>query len=92
MGMFDSFIDESGHEWQTKAFGCSLERWRVGDAVPDAPPDCQVEVIGGGSEWGRFVWSLATIREGRFEGAGEPRKAWLTCIDYTGVRGGYGDE
>jgi hypothetical protein len=46
MGMFDSFYDPGGREWQTKAFECDLVVWRVGDPFPaDGCASFQVEVI-----------------------------------------------
>ena len=47
MGMFDSFYDDQGREWQTKAFDRALDEWRVGDPFPaDGLVSFQVEVIG----------------------------------------------
>lgn len=48
MGMFDSFRDAHGREWQTKAFDCDLNVWRVGDQFPTGGRGAfQVEVIHG---------------------------------------------
>ena len=33
MGMFDSFIDRVGREWQTKELDCRLLVWRLGDKI-----------------------------------------------------------
>ena len=33
MGMFDSFIDRVGREWQTKELDCRLLVWRLGDTI-----------------------------------------------------------
>jgi len=48
MGMFDSLFDSKGREWQTKAFDCLLDEYRVGDLMPEADASTyQVEVLGG---------------------------------------------
>lgn len=33
MGMYDSFIDRTGREWQTKELDNTLQVWRPGDKV-----------------------------------------------------------
>ena len=33
MGMYDSFIDRVGREWQTKELDCTLRVWRLGDKI-----------------------------------------------------------
>lgn len=33
MGMYDSFIDRVGREWQTKELDCTLQVWRLGDKI-----------------------------------------------------------
>ena len=45
--MFDSFYDEEGNEWQTKAFDCRMKQYRCGDLLPSVIGDYQVEVFGG---------------------------------------------
>ena len=45
--MFDSFYDEDGNEWQTKAFDCMLKSYHCGDLLPSVIGDYQVEVFGG---------------------------------------------
>jgi len=67
MGMFDSFFDAKGNDWQTKAFGRTLEQWEVGSEIPGAHPlPFQVEVLGGEiNAPGDFVESFVTIRDRR---------------------------
>lgn len=33
MGMYDSFIDRVGREWQTKELDHALQVWRLGDTI-----------------------------------------------------------
>lgn len=33
MGVYDSFIDRTGREWQTKELDCALQVWRLGDRI-----------------------------------------------------------
>lgn len=33
MGMYDSFIDHEGREWQTKELDCTLQIWRPEDKI-----------------------------------------------------------
>lgn len=33
MGMYDSFIDRAGREWQTKELDSTLQVWRLGDKI-----------------------------------------------------------
>lgn len=33
MGMYDSFIDRTGREWQTKELDNALQVWRPGDTI-----------------------------------------------------------
>lgn len=33
MGMYDSFIDRTGREWQTKKLDKALQTWRLGDTI-----------------------------------------------------------
>lgn len=35
MGMFDSFYDNNGNEWQTKAFDCTLASTEITERVPE---------------------------------------------------------
>ena len=64
MGMFDTMFDAKHNDWQTKAFGRSLEQWSVGDVIPGSHPlPFQVEVLGSDIEDdGDFVESFATVR------------------------------
>lgn len=85
MGMFDSFIDEAGHEWQTKAFERNLDVWMIGDAVPgDGAESYQVEVVGGGRE--DFRDSLATVRGGILASVDDERDPSLPLLAYYGGR------
>lgn len=96
MGMFDSLY-KGDEEWQTKAYGCSLICYRVGDEMPrmlggyqlgaelaePAPDDYQVEVLGGGSrEESRD--SFATIRSGVLVSIDDTRDPTLPLADYSG--------
>lgn len=81
MGMFDSFYDARGDEWQTKAYGCSLERWDVGATIPGPPIDYQAEVIGG-ANYGH-LWKYATIRAGVLTSAGDERDESLPLCLYS---------
>lgn len=82
MGMFDSFYDANGVEWQTKAYGRSLDRWDLGDIVPGPPVDYQSEVIGGPNHACR--WKYATIRAGVLASAGDERDERLPLQLYAG--------
>lgn len=86
MGMFDSMYDAAGDEWQTKAFYCDLDSYRVGDAMPDVDkPDFQVEVLGGrGTSPREFLDSYATIRDGILTSINDPRDETLPLRDYFG--------
>jgi hypothetical protein len=82
MGMFDSFYDAKGIEWQTKALGRSLDRFDIGDYVPGPPIDYQAEVIGGPlTERGQ--WKFATIRGGYLASAGDDRDESLPLMEYS---------
>lgn len=85
MGMFDSFMNRRGIEWQTKAFGRSLERWQIGDEIPSAPFDHQVEVIGGYPEFKESVDSYATIRGQRLHSVPGPRNESLPLLGFNGT-------
>lgn len=81
MGMFDSFYDADGNEWQTKAYGRSLDRWDIGDVVPGPPLDYQAEVIGGPRD--TYLWKYATIRNGVLVSAGDERDESLPAMLYS---------
>jgi hypothetical protein len=83
MGMFDSFYDANGDEWQTKAFACLLERWEIGDAVVGQSIDFQVKVFGG-PRLERSEDALATIRGGRLVAVPDERDESLALMDYHG--------
>lgn len=85
MGMFDSFYDAKGREWQTKAFGNQLAAWRVGDPISSAPIDHQVAVYGtdgGTQEWAD---SFATIRGGKVAEVPAERDESLPLLDAYGT-------
>jgi hypothetical protein len=88
MGMFDSFYDETGREWQTKAFDCGLDVWEIGDRFEsEGPQTFQVEVLGSDYSKGSredFRDSFATIRNGVVEAVDVPRDDTLPLIDYGG--------
>ncbi|WP_336698160.1 hypothetical protein [Curtobacterium sp. USHLN213] len=82
MGMFDSMIDADGREWQTKAFGRALERWRVGDQVPADDSDFQARVLG--DEAFGYKYALATVRDGVLTEVPAERDPLLLLVDYQG--------
>ena len=83
MGMFDSLYDSKGREWQTKAFDCLLDEFRVGDPMPDADASTyQVAVLGGKN--GEFIESFATVRDDVLEQVPATRDIRLALIDYCG--------
>lgn len=82
MGMFDSFYDAKGNEWQTKAFGCNLDKFHIGDIVPVLPSVFQVEVIGGDD--GKWRNSYVTIRNGVVVSVDDLRDDNLPLVSYTG--------
>ena len=88
MGMFDSLYDDDNNEWQTKAFDCVLDRFRVADPMPDVcESDYQVEVLGDrkrGSSEREFIESYATIRSGILMSINDPRDESLILRDYGG--------
>lgn len=86
MGMFDSFYDAEGGEWQTKALGRVLSRWDIGDPV-QVPFDCQMEALG--EVDGEFVYGLATIREGVLRQVPAARDHTLPLIPYGGLGATY---
>lgn len=81
MGMFDSLFDTKGNEWQTKAFGCILDRFEIGDRIVSVG-DFQVEVCGG--EDPPFEDSFATIRAGVLAAVPVDRDPQLPLMDYHG--------
>lgn len=83
MGMYDSFYDAEGNEWQTKAFDCELESYGMGDELPYLGTDTyQVEVLGGYRQ--PFIDSYATIRDRRLASTNGERDETLPLIDYHG--------
>lgn len=89
MGMFDSFYDADGHEWQTKAFDCELDVWRIGDSfTADCGLSFQVYVLGstGSTLNGTYETfeSLATIRDGVVAAVPDERDESLFLLDYSG--------
>jgi hypothetical protein len=91
MGMFDSFYDAEGLEWQSKALACLLNRYDIGDDVPGPPIDYQMELIGGYDEArpDRCYWVFATIRDGRLADLPCDRDTALPVLAYSS---GWGDE
>jgi len=83
MGMFDSFLDAAGNEWQTKALGRSLTRYKIGDAVNAPPLDHQMQILGGPSNK-TDRHSFATIRNGRLAEVPAERDEALPMVDYFG--------
>lgn len=83
MGMFDSFYDEHRNEWQTKALGRSLARWRIGDEMP-VTFDCQMEGIGRDHPGVPEV-AYATVRQGVLVAVGKVRDEGLPLIPYGGL-------
>lgn len=82
MGMFDSLYDKDRTEWQTKAFGCVLASYQLGDALPGPPIDYQLDICGG--PHGAYEDSHATIRGGILEALDVPRDHSLPFMDYHG--------
>jgi len=81
MGMFDSFYDTVGGEWQTKALGQCLDQYGIGDAVPGPPIDYQMKVLGG-PDGGPWEYAYATIREGDLASLPDERDESLPLRDY----------
>lgn len=80
--MFDSLRDADGDEWQTKAFTCDLDTYRIGDAITSEPPlTYQVKVLGGSPE---FIHSYATVQNGVLASVPVPRDQHLPLLDYGG--------
>ena len=84
MGMFDRLLDTNGTEWQTKAFGRTLESYRIGDLVTGGPFNYQVEILGGDHHL-NYVDSYATIRDGVLESVNDPRDETQPLLDYSGT-------
>jgi hypothetical protein len=85
--MFDSLYDVDGREWQTKAFDCNLDEYRVGDTiVGDCPATFQVEILGGEGSWPNreFIDSYATVRNGVLTSAHDRRDITLPLLNYSG--------
>ena len=86
MGMFDSMYDHDGNEWQTKAYGRTLERYELGDEVPDldgwTPDIYQVKVLGGPGEG--LNHGFATVQDGVLVEIPSARDAALPLADYFG--------
>ena len=95
MGMFDSLYDTQGNEWQTKAYGCTLEEWGVGDAMPhesgrggphsptdDLPDAYQVRVLGGPGD--SLIDSYATVRGHVLTAVPAGRDQSMPLVDYCG--------
>lgn len=81
--MFDSLYDRDGTEWQTKAFGCDLAGYRVGDQLPAAPFDYQLKVLGGEHHL-NYLYSYATVSAGYLASVNDPRDETLPLLDYYG--------
>lgn len=89
MGMFDSFRDDAGREWQTKAYDRALETFRRGDRVPELSgttvTSYQLTVLGGRDRFLDSVYSLVTVRENVVVDVGvDDRDRTLPLIDYFG--------
>lgn len=85
MGMFDSLYDAAGNEWQTKAFDCCLNSYRIGDRIVGGPPfTYQVEVLGGDDLHREFVDSHATVIDGALRSVNVQRDHSLPLLGYDG--------
>lgn len=84
MGMFDSFRDDKGGEWQTKAMGRNLDSFRVGEPIPGPPLDYQMEVIGGPYRHTVGEWTFVTIRDGLLAKVPAERDETLALWNYSG--------
>jgi hypothetical protein len=80
MGMFDSFYDADGIEWQTKALRCLLESYEIGDAVPCGLTDHQIKVFSFPPSRNGY----ATLRNGFLVSVGLGREGSLPLMDYFG--------
>lgn len=89
MGMFDSFYDANGDEWQTKAFDCLLDVYRIGERVPPLAgrrsllTDYQVEIMGGPIPSGNRD-SFVTVRNRVVDAIDVPRDTTLPLVTYHG--------
>lgn len=88
MGMFDSLYDVDGDEWQTKAFGCSLAQYNIGQIIDEHVDGdlttYQVSVFGEPGCKGFFVDSFATVIDQRLVVVPAERDRALPLIDYGG--------
>ena len=99
MGMFDSLYDDRGNKWQTKAYGCNLDEWKVGDKMPresgggtaghplvDPLPDAyQVAIFGGARDaWDSGRDAWATVLAHVLIEIGVGRDPNLPAVDYYG--------
>lgn len=85
MGMFDSMYDSAGAEWQTKAYDCNLDRYKVGDKLPYMGTDTyQVEVMGAAYWVPPYIDSYATIKNSRLASIHDDRDETLPLLDYHG--------
>lgn len=87
MGMFDSLYDDAGREWQTKAFDCNLDEYRIGDSIEaDSALSFQVEVISGVGTFPNYSLdeSFATFRDGVLVSVGDERDDRLVLVGYSG--------
>lgn len=91
MGMFDSIYDRAGAEWQTKAYACLLDRYRIGDSIGIIASDYQLAVLGG-RDGGTARDSFATIRDGRLADVPVERDNTLPLMDYHGFLYELGNE
>ena len=72
MGMFDSFIFERKcpkcpdqlDEWQTKQLVRELRSWRIGEAIYQSPPDCEIECHAFCNYCDEMVYAWAIIEDG----------------------------
>lgn len=96
MGMFDSFYATPGFvdddEWQTKAYGCQLDTWHIGDSLPDIEAferiqTYQVEVLGSRRQYPEpreFINSFATVSCGVLAAVPVDRDPSLPLFSYSG--------
>jgi len=89
MGMFDSLYDSNGHEWQTKAYDCILERFQIDQPMPHEslgtplPDAYQVAVLGGPCGC-HSEDSWATVRDHILVAVPAERDPSLPRVDYHG--------
>ena len=85
--MFDSLYDADGHEWQTKAFDCNLDEYRIGDEIEaDMDATFQVEVMTSRGTYPdrEYTHSLATVRNGVLWRVPDERDERLPLLNYSG--------